>query len=168
MFTEAAGPNGADIVEVPRESGDGSLTVPAPTWTPEGPGHEQLRERIVSLLRHGATDPALVTCRSSDVFLYPSGMGAMYHAANALLAYRPGTAVVLGVVFHNTIHHLSEEAFHGCKQFGDVSERGLDELEAWLKAEREAGRSVSFLVTEVPGNPTLEMADLNRLKALVS
>jgi cystathionine gamma-synthase len=95
-------------------------------------------------------------------------MGAVYSTTNLLLEYRPGTAVVLGVVYHNTHHHLFEEAPNGFKHFGTVDEKSINSLGTWLEEEREAGRSVSFAMVEFPGNPTLDAVDLPRLKKLVS
>jgi cystathionine gamma-synthase len=141
---------------------------PKPTFTPENWAHKGLRERISGLLHRAAIDPAKVTCQPKDVFLYPTGMGAVYHATNVLLEHRPGTAVVIGVVFHNTHHHLLEEAPNGFKHVGKVDKESIDGMEGWLEEEKEAGRPVSFAIVEFPGNPTLDAVDLPRLKKLVS
>ncbi|KAF7558318.1 hypothetical protein G7046_g5837 [Stylonectria norvegica] len=139
---------------------------PPPTWTPEGPAHQGLRERITELLHRAAIDPDKVKSRPEDVYLYPTGMAAIFQANNLLLQYRPGTAVVLGIVFHNTYHHLIEECPNGMKHFGRVDEDGIDVFEAWLDEEAAAGRSVSYAFVEIPGNPTLDTPDLKRLKKL--
>ncbi|KAH7329015.1 pyridoxal phosphate-dependent transferase [Stachybotrys elegans] len=139
---------------------------PPPTWTHESSAHAQLRERICELLHRAAPRPELVKCAPRDVFLYPSGMGAIWYTTRALMVYRPGTIVVLGIVFHNTYHHLQEEYAREWKHFGDVRKEGVDELEAWLQSEKEAGRPVSFVLVEVPGNPNLETPDLARVKRL--
>lgn len=141
--------------------------VPEPTWTPESSAHQGLKERIVELLHRAPGDPKKVKVRPNDVFLYPTGMAAIFHTSNFLLEYRPGSIVVAGIVFHNTYHHLLEECPHGWKFAGRVDAQGLDELEAWLEGERDAGRLVSYLFIEFPGNPTLESSDLKRLKGLV-
>lgn len=141
---------------------------PKPTFTPETWAHQGLRERINDLLHRAAIDPTKVTCGPKDVFLYPTGMGGVYTTINHLLEYRPGTAVVLGVVFHNTHHHLWEESPHGYKHVGNVDKESFDGMEVWLEEEKEAGRPVSFAIVEVPGNPTLDTVDLPRLKKLVS
>lgn len=141
---------------------------PKPTWTPENWAHEGLRERINELLHRAPVDPTKVACQSKDVFLYPSGMAAIYHTTNLLLEYRPGTAVVLGILFHNTHHHLQEENPNGFKHVGMVDKESIDNMEAWLEEEKVAGRQVSFAMVEFPGNPTLDTPDLLRLKKLVS
>jgi cystathionine gamma-synthase len=85
-----------------------------------------------------------------------------------LVEYRPGTAVLLGIVFHNTIHHLAEIAAPtGYKHFGPVDGAGIDAFESWLEAETKAGRTVSYVFVEFPSNPLLASADLHRLRKLV-
>ncbi|KAH8807223.1 pyridoxal phosphate-dependent transferase [Xylogone sp. PMI_703] len=152
----------ATMTEVPFELDN----VPAPTFTPESWAHEGLRARIHKLIHRGAIDPSKVTCQPKDVFLYPTGMAAVYHTTNLLLQQRPGTAVVLGVVFHNTHHHLHEESPNGFKHFGKVDKEDIDGMESWLEEEKSAGRPVSFAIVEFPGNPTLDSVDLHRLKKL--
>ncbi|RDW56381.1 hypothetical protein BP5796_13203 [Coleophoma crateriformis] len=150
------------MTEVPFELEN----LPKPTFTPESWAHVGLRERIDDLIHRAAIDPAKVTCEPKDVFLHPSGMAAVYCTTNLLLEYRPGTAMVLGVVFHNTYHHLYEEAPNGLKHIGKVDSDAIDGMEAWLEEEKEAGRPVSFAIVEFPGNPTLDTPDLHRLKNL--
>jgi cystathionine gamma-synthase len=141
--------------------------LPAPTFTPESWAHAGLRDRVNELVHRAAIDPAAVRCKSKDVFLFPTGMAAIYHTTNLLLEQRPGTAVVLGVVFHNTHHHLHEESSNGFKHFGKVDEDGIDGMESWLEGKKGAGRPVSFVIVEFPGNPTLDCVNLHRLKRLV-
>ncbi|KPM34406.1 hypothetical protein AK830_g12165 [Neonectria ditissima] len=145
---------------------EGNNHLPAPTWTPEGSAHQGLRERINELLHRSPIDPDNVRCTPSDVFLYPTGMAAIYHTTNMLISYRPGTIVIVGVVFHNTHHHLIEECPHGFKHFGLVDDEGIDRFEDWLETERQAARPVSYVFVEIPGNPNLDTPDLVRLKSL--
>ncbi|KAF4334127.1 cystathionine gamma-synthase [Fusarium beomiforme] len=137
------------IKEVPFEVGKDPI--PSPTWTPESEAHSGLRTRIVDLLHRAPVDAGKVKCTANDVFLYPTGMAAIFH---------------LSVIFHNTYHHLMEECPQGIKHSGKVNEDGLSAFENWLKHEKEEGRSVSYAFVEVPGNPTLETANTKRLKEL--
>jgi cystathionine gamma-synthase len=141
---------------------------PTPTFTPESVAHQELREQINELVHHGAIDPSNITCQPKDVFLYPTGMGAIFHVTNLLLDHNPGTAVLVGVVFHNTFHHFVEESPHGFKHIGKVDNEAIDGMEIWLETEKSAGRAVSFVLVEFPGNPTLDSVNLPRLKKLVS
>ena len=156
-----------DMREVPFDSLD-QQPPPPPTWTPETAAHAGLKERLVQLMHRAAIDPAKVTCAVDDVYLYPTGMAAVWHAINTMQAYRPGWCVVLGLVFHNTYHHMLEEFPGRFKFFGHPGEQGVDALETWLEEVTKAGQAVSFLFAEVPGNPTVDTADMHRVKALVS
>lgn len=148
-------------VEVPYKVGD---AVPKPTWTPEGPAHEQLRQRLVDVFHHGAIDPGKVKCQAKDVFLYPSGMGGIFQSKNVVQEYLPGgTSVVLGITFLDTYRILHEESPGGFKHFGLVDEKAIDDFETWL----EGGVKVTCVIVEIPGNPTIESSDLKRLKQLV-
>ncbi|KAH6609465.1 Cystathionine beta-lyases/cystathionine gamma-synthase [Trichoderma cornu-damae] len=151
------------LVQVPVDDHENP---PEPTFTPDGPAHQLLRERINQLVHRAAVDPEAVKSRPGDVFLFPTGMAAVFHTTNLIQDYRPGTNVVIGVIFHNTHHHLLEESPNGFKIFGKVDEKGLDELESWLEEEARQGNKVSFVIVEFPGNPTLESTDLPRLKHL--
>lgn len=153
------------MVEVSFENKD---VPPEPTWTPEGPAHEGLRRRIVKLLHHGAVDPEKVKCQPKDVFLYPSGMGAIFSVKNLLQQYRPGFVnIELGITFHNTHELLREESPGGWKQFPTVDKEALDGLDLFLEKEKNEGRGATFVIVEYPGNPTLATPDLPRLKKLV-
>lgn len=141
---------------------------PAPTWTPETSAHDKLRERLVELLRHGAIDASQIRCQPRDVFLYPTGMAAVFGAKNILEAYRPGmTNVQLGFVFHTVQELLEEDSRGGWKFLGKVDAQGLDAMEAWLEDEAAHGRGVAFTLVEFPGNPLVESTDLARLKKMV-
>ncbi|KAG5982778.1 hypothetical protein E4U55_001384 [Claviceps digitariae] len=152
------------LIDIPLEN---KLDPPGPTWTPESSWHELLRTRIVELLQHGAIDPQLVRCQPGDVYLYPSGMAAIFEAKNLLQEYKPDkTNVELGMVFHNTHELLHEESPGGWEHFGRIDEESLDQFEAWLEEKARQGGGVAFATVEIPGNPTLESPDLPRLKRL--
>ncbi|KAJ6438055.1 decarboxylase [Purpureocillium lavendulum] len=68
--------------------------------------------------------------------------------SNILVRYRPGTIVVLGIVFHNTHQHLMEESPYGWKHFGRIDQEGLDAFESWLNEETKNHRDVSFVLAE--------------------
>ncbi|KAB5551130.1 pyridoxal phosphate-dependent transferase [Coniochaeta sp. 2T2.1] len=161
------------VVEVPFKVEDDTkhidiFSIPPPTGLPEVEAHAKLRERIVGLWKRAAVTPEkadLVT--EKDVFLYPTGMASIYKMHLSLVHWRPGKAVAMGSIFHNT-YHLQEEAPQGFKHFGrmDGDGKGIDELEAFLEAEAREGRKVTYVFTEFPSNPIMVSADLHRLKSL--
>ena len=113
-------------VEVPFESIE---SPPEPTWTPEGPAHDALRKRIAKLLERAAIDPDKAKARPEDVFLYPTGMAAVFTATGVLQDYRPGLVnVELGITFHNTHEYLREESPGGWKHIATVDKEALDGL----------------------------------------
>ncbi|KAK1986435.1 cystathionine gamma-synthase [Colletotrichum cereale] len=151
------------LKEVSVEAG----SPPPPTdHLPEGEAHGKLRKRIAGLLHRAAVDPDRVRVESKDVFLYSTGMAAIFAAHGAVLEHRPGSVAVLGVAFHSTLHYLQESSPDGYKHFGPVDAKGLDDFESWLDDEAAAGRDVSYVITEFPSNPLLASIDVGRLKKL--
>lgn len=142
--------------------------LPPPSWTPESEAHSALRERIVELLHRAPRDADKVKCTAEDVFLYPTGMAPVFYLSTLLMKDRPGTVVMLGIIYSHTYRLLLEECPHGIKHFGKVDSEGISVFENWLKKEKEEGRPVTYVFVEVPGNPTLETPDTARLKKLVS
>jgi cystathionine gamma-synthase len=162
------------VTPVPWDAGDDSQpldlrNVPKPTELPEGGAHAKLRERIVGYWKRAAVTPEkadLVT--TNDVLLFPTGMASIFRLHQALMRWRSGKVVPLGSIFHNT-WHLHEEAPQGFKHFGRLERSGkaLDEFEAYLEGEAQAGRkSVTYVFVEFPSNPIVVSADLKRLKSL--
>jgi hypothetical protein len=155
---------------------DGVQNGEVPGWEglPLGEGHAGLRRRVAELVNHGAgaaEDEGKGKVGEEDVWLYPTGMAAVWRLHRALLGVRgrEGKVVVIGSVFHNSFH-LFEESEGGFKHFGQADgESGvMEELEKWLEGEREAGRKVAYVFVEFPSNPILVSADLRRLKEVVS
>ncbi|KAL2270223.1 hypothetical protein VTJ83DRAFT_2407 [Remersonia thermophila] len=135
--------------------------IPQATHLPLGPAHEALRRRVAGLAggKGGAVRP-------EDVWLYPTGMGAVYRASQALHEVRGhGTVAVLGSVFHSS-WALFGEGQGGMKHFGRCGgdSRVIEELDEWLEGERQAGRKTAFIFAEFPCNPILVSVDLVRLK----
>ncbi|KAK4140319.1 uncharacterized protein C8A04DRAFT_32197, partial [Dichotomopilus funicola] len=132
---------------------------------PVGEGHVALRRRIAELnVGEDTTKENKVT--EGDVWLYPTGMAAIYRLHRALIAVRgPGKVVVLGSVFHNS-WHLFLESEGGMKHFGrcDRDSGVIEALGEWLEGERLAGRGVAYVFVEFPSNPILVSVDLKRLR----
>lgn len=158
--------------EEEEEEADGNDLgdVPAPTFLPEGAAHAQLRRRVRDLLHRAPVDPDKVAVQDGDVYLYQTGMAAIYRLMEALARRDPqGTILLLGSIFHNT-YHLIEEAPAGMKHFGvcDAASGVMDEIEAWLEGHYREGKTVGYAFLEFPSNPLLVSADLKRLRQIVS
>lgn len=130
------------------------------------PAQEILRERIVGLLERAPVGPAREKkVQPGDVYLFPTGMGAIYDIHRYLLKKENKSSVMFGFVFHSTIHIL-EDYGPGYKLFGKADAEDLDALEKYLEDELKEGRRVQALFTEFPGNPILNSPDLTRLRVL--
>lgn len=141
--------------------------IPPPTYLPQCDAHAKLRQRISDLLHRAPIDPEKVKVTPDDVYLYQTGMAAIYRLNAALVQRCPGTVLVLGSIFHNTFH-LFEEAPGGMKHFGqcNAASRVMDQVEEYLDAHYKDGRTVSYAFLEFPSNPILVSADLNRLRRI--
>lgn len=141
--------------------------IPPPTYLPLCEAHGAVRRRIRDLLHRAPIDPDKVRARDDDVYLYHTGMAAIFRANECLVRRDPGTILVLGSIFHNT-WHLFEEAPGGIKHFGacDAASGVMDRLEAWAASHYKQGRTISYAFLEFPSNPILVSADLKRLRLL--
>ncbi|TCD64636.1 hypothetical protein EIP91_003838 [Steccherinum ochraceum] len=98
-----------------------------------------------------------------DVFLYPTGMAAIYSAHQLAQTTRPpGKSICFGFPYTDTLKIL-EKWGPGCHFLGHGLDSDIDELERILISEE--GKIVA-LFTEFPSNPLLRCADLPRLRAL--
>ncbi|KAK7048277.1 putative cystathionine gamma-synthase [Favolaschia claudopus] len=102
----------------------------------------------------------------NDVFLFSTGMSAIWNAHQLALAVRPlRKSVCLGFPYTDTLKVL-EKWGPGCHFLGDGD---IDRLENILKEESQRDPStppILALFTEFPSNPLLNSADLPRLRNL--
>nr|VWP00441.1 STE/STE11/CDC15 protein kinase [Ganoderma boninense] len=105
----------------------------------------------------------------SDVFLYSTGMAAIWSAHQLALGARPAAkSVCFGFPYTDTLKIL-EKWGPGCHFLGRGLDADIDELETILERESKtssSGPPVLSLFTEFPSNPLLRSADLPRLRAL--
>ncbi|PCH34973.1 PLP-dependent transferase [Wolfiporia cocos MD-104 SS10] len=104
----------------------------------------------------------------SDVFLYPTGMAAIWCAHQMALNTLPAAkSICFGFPYTDTLKTL-EKWGPGCHHLGHGLDESIDELEQIL--ERDAANSSSppalSLFTEFPSNPLLRSPNLPRLRAL--
>ncbi|CDO71044.1 hypothetical protein BN946_scf184844.g48 [Trametes cinnabarina] len=103
-----------------------------------------------------------------DVFLYPTGMAAIWSAHQLALATRPAAkSVCFGFPYTDTLKIL-EKWGPGCYFLGHGLDSDIDELERLLEKESQLSETppVLSLFTEFPSNPLLRSADLPRLRQL--
>ncbi|KAJ6515582.1 pyridoxal phosphate-dependent transferase [Mycena sanguinolenta] len=152
------------LVEVPFDGDVSVEKIPTATHLPESAAHPAIRESIVGLLNRAPLGPQSGAVATDDVYLYPTGMAAIYGLHRAIMQVRKGPMVGLGAIFAST-YHLFSDFPDGFKHFGacDAQSGVMDKLEAYLQAQAEAGRKVSYIFAEFPSNPILVSPDLKRL-----
>ncbi|KAJ7758501.1 pyridoxal phosphate-dependent transferase [Mycena maculata] len=114
----------------------------------------------------GPSSRGVKSLSASDVFLFPTGMAAIWNAHNLALAVRPPKkSVCLGFTYTDTLKVL-EKWGPGCHFLGDGN---MDRLEEILEEEFQRDPTtppVLALFTEFPSNPLLRSVDLPRLRRL--
>lgn len=103
------------------------------------------------------------------VFLYPTGMSAIFNTHRILLAHaiangrKPEKSICFGFPYIDTLKILQKWG-PGCQFYGHGNSADLDDLEQRLKnGERFLG-----LFTEFPSNPLLNSPDLKRIRQLAN
>ncbi|KAH8428908.1 cystathionine gamma-synthase [Aspergillus melleus] len=98
----------------------------------------------------------------SDVYVFPTGMNAIFSTHQMLLNCRGAMkSVCFGFPYIDTLKTL-EKWGPGCLFYGHGSSEDLDDLESRLSN----GERFLALFTEFPGNPLLKSPDLRRIRAL--
>lgn len=130
--------------------------------------HKHLEYRIATLLQRTPAGPQPgAPVAPDDVYLFPTGMAAIYALHSYLLDKYNGLTALFGFVFRSS-HYLFENLGPGCKLLGRGTSQELAELKFDLE-ERAGGRcggTVQALITEFPTNPMLTSADLSALRRL--
>lgn len=122
--------------------------------------------RVLDLLRRASPNPQAVEDLSKDdVYLYQTGMAAIYHVHQLLLAWRGTESVVFGFPYELTLKLLTE---YGplTRFYGFGTEEELDDLETYIALEAKAGRMVQAVWCECPSNPLLRTPNYARLRRL--
>lgn len=97
-----------------------------------------------------------------DVYLYPSGMSAIFNTHRSMMAsLGQHKSVSYGFPYIDTLKIL-EKFGPGATFYGFGSSEELDEFEKQL----ESGEKYLALFCEFPGNPLLKSPDLERIRAL--
>ncbi|KAI7892933.1 pyridoxal phosphate-dependent transferase [Mucor mucedo] len=98
-----------------------------------------------------------------DVYLYPCGMSAIYHAhqISMILGDQPLQSICFGFPYTDTLKILQKWG-PGCIFLGLGEEESIDELEELLKS----GQRFLSLFCELPSNPLLKSPNIKRLRRL--
>lgn len=112
----------------------------------------ELKARVATL---AGGDPA-------DVYLFPTGMAAVFCAYRAMCARRPGPSVQFGFPYVDILKIQQRFGTH-VNFYPQGDDADLDRVAQCLKADPHCGVFVEF-----PGNPLLTSPDLARLSAIAS
>ncbi|KAL1410361.1 Cystathionine gamma-synthase [Vanrija albida] len=113
-------------------------------------------------VKRGVTD--------DDVYLYPGGMSAIWHAhhlarvARQRSGTKEGKSVCFGFPYTDTLKILQKWG-PGCTFYGNGDAADLDAFEAALDAQ-DKSEPILAVFSEFPSNPLLRCADLKRLRQL--
>ncbi|KAJ5508394.1 cystathionine gamma-synthase [Penicillium freii] len=137
--------------------------------SPGEPVYHTLRQRIANLLERATILPhRAVRVTPSDVFLFPSGMSAIYHVHHMLLQWRGSESVMVGFPYELTLKML-ETYGPSCKFFSAGSSKDLDTLEQYLSHPPSNGTKkpkLQAIWCECPSNPLLYTPDLQRIRRI--
>ncbi|KAI0797722.1 pyridoxal phosphate-dependent transferase [Abortiporus biennis] len=134
----------------------------------------KLKERIATLCAHGTQNPPLSIAAQDfpsedDVFLFPSGMSAIWHIHQIMLVIKTGLkSACFGFPYTDTVKVL-EKWGPGCVFFGDHPDTNLASLERYLEQNHtDEIPAIGALFCECPSNPLLQSSDLPRLRELAN
>ena len=126
----------------------------------------KIRERISSLLKRASISPEISNkVSASDIYLYPTGMSAIYHCNFLLQSWMPTESIVFGFPYELTLKMLQTYG-KSCRFYGFGTPDELDQLEAHLQSETRQGRRVQSVWCECASNPLLRTVDLDSIRLL--
>lgn len=155
---------GNDEIDISKADGSGQIEWPS---SPASDAAERaVRHRIAELLeRSPIGGPRAPVVAPDDVFLFPTGMAAIYHLTKSLKGW-PGTkSVVFGFPYELTLKTKQvfgkDCAFYG---LGTLSEMEL--LEDYVYMMSQQDRTIQYAWCECASNPLLQTVDLDRMRRL--
>ncbi|ANB11900.1 cystathionine gamma-synthase [Sugiyamaella lignohabitans] len=153
---------GAYLCQCPRLEPTGSHTSSRELYATDS--KSVLKKRIASLINDTASLSKVPTPKAveEDVFLFPSGLTAIFNAHRAVLqAIGEYKSVCYGFAFTDTIKLLAKVG-PGSHFYGNGEAEDLDSLTKLL----ESGERITALFCEVPTNPLLKTPDLLAIRKL--
>ncbi|CAO3599954.1 unnamed protein product [Absidia cylindrospora] len=120
-------------------------------------------ENDVEHQRQRKGDRGIKGLSEDDVYLFPSGMSAIFHAyrMTTLIGDATRRSVCFGFPYTDTLKILQKFGA-GCHFFGMGEDENIDELEALL----QSGERILSLFCELPSNPLLKSPNIKRLRQL--
>ncbi|KAF9078832.1 PLP-dependent transferase [Rhodocollybia butyracea] len=120
-------------------------------------------------LQLGPSARSVKELSEDDVYLFPTGMNAIWNAHQLAMRTRPlSKSVCFGFPYIDTLKIL-EKWGPGCHFLGHGLDSDIDELEKILEEQLKLDPSkppILALFTEFPSNPLLRSSDLPRLRSL--
>ncbi|KAJ5174429.1 uncharacterized protein N7482_000306 [Penicillium canariense] len=130
------------------------------------PVYRTICTRIACLMERAPAGPRRsLTVNHSDVFLYPSGMSAIYHVHQALLKWRGLESVIIGFPYELTIKMMKTYG-PSYKFYSLGTDEQIDDFEAYLDTKAQAGSMIQAVWCECPSNPLLRTVDMERIRRL--
>ena len=131
-----------------------------------GSAHDSICERIATILNSSSkTGRVLNEINKHDVYLYQSGMAAIYRLHQVLLRWREPQSVVFWLPYELTLKML-ETYGPGCRFFAFATTSELDDLKAYLDTKKIAGQDVQAIWCEYPSNPLSRTPNFDQLRHL--
>lgn len=127
-----------------------------------------IQQRIAGLLdRAPVGGPRKALVKAEDVFLYPTGMSAIYNCTNALRGWPGSQMVVFGFPYELTLK-VQEDFSKACTFYGFGTDDELDQFEHLLvsKSTESSEPPVQAVWCECASNPLLRTVDLDRIRRL--
>ncbi|KAE8342704.1 pyridoxal phosphate-dependent transferase [Aspergillus arachidicola] len=141
------------------------------SYTPPSSSHpvyQTICARIANLIERAAPrPPGKILVKETDVFLYPSGMSAIYQVHQMLLDWRGLESAIVGFPYEVTIKMM--EAYGPSFKFYSLgTDEQIHEFELYLesKAKKAQGPFLQAVRCECPSNPLLWTVDLERMRRL--
>ena len=127
---------------------------------------KNIRERISSLLKRASISPDISNkVSASDIYLYPTGMSAIYHCNFLLQSWMPAESIVFGFPYELTLKMLQTYG-KSCRFYGFGTPDELEQLEAYVQSEARQNRRVQSVWCECASNPLLRTVDLDSIRLL--
>ncbi|KAF5227856.1 hypothetical protein FANTH_14661 [Fusarium anthophilum] len=129
--------------------------------------YAKLRGRLADLQNLGRINTEGPAVTEDMIFLYPTGMTAIFEAHQLVVGLRHAKTVVFGFLYELTPKLLRLYG-SGLEFFGNGTREELDEFEEMLKLQRyrDPSNQVQAVWCECASNPLLKTVDLERLRRL--